>query len=426
VTCPYPEPNCSPPTKPDARRCACGRLLKRCGDCATTNRAFAQFCRACSAALPAGKANWPTYRGGSRRLGLNPLAPGADCRAREIGLTLNLGSECRSLLGYDGHLVAVSHDGMVVLADPAAAKSLCRFQTQGPITAQPCIHGGVLHLAARGQVSAYSLAAMTLDPPRVRPLWQVPLNGTPIHALTAAGNRLYVTVASPDWREIQVIDGIAGPQPAAPRPLHRAGKVSWVAADPEADHAVFLSEVEGHGVQLHLLHPELTTHFVALRLLAEHPIAFLSGTVFGVFGEGHRLYRINASTGAVDEPLEKDTQLFALGDDGAGEWDRDGVWIDSDGVSFARSGVRDSFQPYDRAVKGSPILVRDCAAVVGMEDGAVRIYYLDQLPRHEIWRVGNGSGVPITAIASFDSYIAAGNRDGVVELRELRGGGEPR
>jgi hypothetical protein len=401
-------------------------MVKRCSECAAANRAFANFCRGCGAALPAEKANWPAWRGGPRRTSLNPSAPGAGCLARKVDLTLNLGSECRSLLGYDGHLVAVAHDGVVELADPASAKRICRFQTQGPITAQPCIHNGILHLATRGQVTAYSLAAMTLEPPRVRPLWQVPVNGTPIQALTAVGDRLYLTLASPDWRDIQVIENLAAPQPAAPRSLYGAPKVSWVAADSASGQVVFFSESDAQGVQLHLLNPELMTHFVSLRLLSEHPIAFLNGTVFAVFGEGHRLYRINATTGAVEEPLEKDTQLFALADDGAGEWDRDGVWIDSDGVTFARSGVRDAFQPYDRAVKGSPILVRDCAAVVGMEDGVVRIYYLSQLPRYEIWRVGKDPGVPITAAASFDSYIAAGNRDGVVELRELRPGGEPR
>jgi hypothetical protein len=158
---------------------------------------------------------------------------------------------------------------------------------------------------------------------------------------------------------------------------------------------------------------------VSVQAMAEHPIAFLGGTVFGIFGEAHRLYRIDAATGAIEEPLEEDTQLFAVTHDAADEWDRDGVGIDTSGIVFWRSGVRDSFAPHERAARGSPVIVQGCTAAVGMEDGRVLLYNLAQLPRHEVWRLGDQEGAAITALASFDSYIAAGNRDGVVEVREL-------
>jgi hypothetical protein len=266
---------------------------------------------------------------------------------------------------------------------------------------------------------------MTMQTPRVRPLWQLPLDGTPVQALTAAGDRLYVTLASADWREVVVIENLAQPQPSAARPLHGAPRMSWIAADPASSHAVFLSETDGRGIELHVARPELTTYPVPLDRLAEHPIAFLGGTVFAIFGVAQRLYRINASSGAIEEPLDEDTQLFALTDIN-GDWDRDSVRVDTDGVVFSRARIRDSMEPHDRAVKGSPLIVRDSAAVIGMEDGRVRIYNLAQLPRHEVWRVGGADGVAITALASFDSYIAAGNRDGTVEVRELRAKGLPR
>jgi hypothetical protein len=358
--------------------------------------------------LPPSVGNWPGYKGGSRRLGVNDAPIASDCVTRSAGLRLRLGDACRSLLGYDGHLIAISLNGVVEIADPMRARSVCRFQAQGPMTAEPCISNGILNLATRGQISAYALAAMTLDPPHVRPLWQASLNGTPIQALTPVGDRLYVTVASADWREVHVIERQAA------RLLSAAPKVSWLAADPARSRAVFLSEEDGR-VQLYVADHELTAHPVALQSLRDHPIALLGDTVFGVFGDAHRLYRIDAATGGIEEPLDEDTQFFSLTQDGD-EWDRDSVCIDSSGILFSRSRVRDSFAPQERASRGSPVIVQGCAVAVGMEDGRVLIYDVAQLPRHEIWRLGDS---PITALASFDSYIVAGNKDGVVEVREL-------
>jgi hypothetical protein len=411
VTCPYSEPNCTFDIATDARRCLCGRYLKRCGACAARNRAFANYCRGCGTALPASDTNWLGYKGGSRRTGVNEASLESGCVTQPAGLRLRLSDACRSLLGYDGHVVAISLNGVVEIADPMREKSICRFQTQGPITAEPCIDNGVLYLATRGQVSAYPLVSMTLDAPRVRPLWQVPLAGTPIQALTPVGDRLYVTVASADWREVHAIEHQRA------RLLHAAPKVSWIAADAATSRAVFLSEEDARA-KLHVIRDELTTHPIALQGIGEHPIALLGDTVFAVFGDGHRLYRIDSETGAIEEPLDEDTQLFALTHDG-NEWDRDSVRIDSGGIHFSRAMVRDAFAPHERASRGSPVIVQDCAVAVGMEDGRVLIYDLAALPQHEIWRVGDNRGAPITALASFDSFIAAGNKDGVVEVREL-------
>jgi hypothetical protein len=420
VTCAYSEPDCESDIVANAQRCLCGRFLRRCLGCAARNRAFANFCRACGGTLPLSKTNWSGYRGGPRRLGVNTTSPGSACVIEKADLELRLGDPCRSLLGFDGHLVAVSLSGVVELADPLRTKSICRFLAHGPITAEPCIRNGVLYLATRGQLSAYSLAAMTMETPRVRPLWQLPLNGTPIHALTAVDNRLYVTLASADWREVRVVEGLdQRPQPTT-RAVHGAAKMSWVAADPESAQAVFFSETDGR-VQLHVSGPALATYPVALRAFAEHPIALLGGSVFGVFGDAHRLYRIDASSGEIEEPLDDDTQFFAIAHDLDEEWDRDRVVITNADINFSRVGVRDTFEPHERAVKGSPIIVRGCAAVLGMEDGRVRIYDLTQLPRQDVWYVGGSrSSAAITALASFDSYIAAGNRDGLVEVCELR------
>jgi hypothetical protein len=408
VTCPYSEPNCAFDITADSARCLCGRAVKRCAGCNTRNRAFANFCRACGMALSPSITNWSGYRGGPRRLGVHDAPFTAECVTRPVDLRMRLGDPCRSLLGHDGHVIAISASGVVEIADPMRARSVCRFQAQGPMTAEPCIRDGVLYLAARGRVSAYPLAAMTLDPPRVRPLWQVPLNGTPIHALTAAGDRLYVTVATADWREVHVIEHERA------RLLQAAAKVSWIAADPDGTRVVFFTEDDGH-VQLHTAGEQATSQSVALPSLRDHPIALLGNTIFGIFGEGQRLYRVDASTGDIEEPLDEDTQFFALTHDGD-EWDRDRVCIDSRGILFSGAHVRDSFGQHERASRGSPVIVQGCAVAVGMEDGRVLVYDTAQLPRHEIWRLGDA---PITALASFDSYIVAGNKEGLVDVREL-------
>ncbi|MEO8382697.1 MAG: hypothetical protein ABI779_23770 [Acidobacteriota bacterium] len=409
MTCPYSEPNCAPGPSSDGQRCLCGRYVKHCSYCGIRNRAFANHCRGCAIVLQPSNSNWSGYKGGSRRLGASAPGIGTDCLTRLIDLRLRLGDSCRGLLGHDGHVVAVSLNGVVEIADPTRARSVCRFQVQGPMTAEPCIQSGVLHLATRGQVSAYALASITLETPRVQPLWQVELNGTPIQALTPAGNRLYVTVATPDGREIHVIEDHQA------RLLYSAPKVSWVAADPATTQAVFLSETNGV-VQMHLAGDGLTSHPLPLHSLGDHPIALLGDTVFGVFGDTQRLYRLDARTGTIQEPLEEDTQLFALTNDGD-TWDRDSVCIDTRGIVFARRRVRDSFAPYERATRGSPVIVQDSAVAVGMEDGRVLIYDLARLPHHDVWRLGD---TPITALASFDSYIVAGNKDGLVEVRELQ------
>lgn len=364
-------------------------------------------------ALPQSAGNWTGYKGGPRLLGASTSRLRMECITRTIDLRLRLGDPCRALLGYDGHVVAVAHNGTVEIADPVHARSVCCFQAQGPITAEPCIHDGILYLATRGQLSAYALAAMTLQTPRVRPLWQVPLNGIPIHTLTPAGHRLYVTVASLGRKEVHVVE-----QQTA-RPLHGARSVSWIAADASGSRAVFFSD-DGDGVQLHVADGGLSSHPVSVQTMSEQqPIAFIGGTVFGVFGETSRLYRIDAATGWIEEPMDEDTQFFALTHDGGDAWDRDSVHIDTRGVLFSRAGIRDSFSPHDRVTRGSPVIVQGCAVAVGMTDGRVLIYDVAQLPHHEIWRPGSNSGAAITALAAFDSFIAAGNQEGVVELREF-------
>lgn len=398
--------------------------LKTCSRCREANRAFANFCRACGEALDGADGNWLGYKGGVRRLG-STAAPRREPTGKieivDAGLDLRLGDVCRSLLGYDGHLIAVSKSGTIEIADPRRPAAVQRFQAHGPVSAEPCIDDGVLYIGTPGQIVAYSLGAMTLSAPRSRPLWRIPIGGAPIQALTPLGGRLYVTVATEGRREVVAIDNVRREQPSPPRTVHAARRLSWIAADPARGEAVFLSE-DGNGVQVHVAassRAELVSHPVPLDSFSEHPIAFLGGSVFALFDDA-RLYRIDAATGGIDEALGEDAKLFSLTRDDDDEWDRDSVQIDSSGIVFSRTAVKDTFSHLDRAVKGSPVIVHGRVAAVGMEDGRVLLYDLTRLPGHDVWRLDGAAGTPVTALASFDSFIAAGNRDGVVGVRELR------
>ncbi|HEY6141049.1 MAG TPA: zinc ribbon domain-containing protein [Thermoanaerobaculia bacterium] len=427
MNCPYAERTCIADLAPAAERCpACKRFSKRCPQCHLRSRAFANFCRGCGAALPVRQGNWLGFKGGARRAGVNSRAEGPRRQSVDIvsaGLKLRLGGVCRSLLGYDGQLIAVARDGTIEIGDPARPAGATRLQARGPVSCEPCIERGLLFLGAPNQLSAYSLGAITLPVPRLRPLWQIALDGTPIQALTAVGNRLYAAVASDVGRSLQVIENVVETPPSAPRTLYAtrgaASRLSWLAADDV--RAVFLTEEEG-SVELHsVTHArlELSSRTVMVPAFAEHPISLLGEHLFGVFGNGQQLYRINVRAGSVDEQLDDDTQLFSLTHDGDHEWDRDGVRIDSSGVAFMRAAGRDTFNDLDRAVKGSPVIVEGRVAAIGMQDGRVLIYDLQHPPKHEKWRLG-GNGAAITALASFGHYVAAGDADGIVEVVELR------
>lgn len=424
MTCPYLDSNCRQDPAPGAESCpSCGRFWKSCEGCGTANRAFANHCRACGAAIDAADGNWLAYKGSAQRLGFNParnaqsVQPFTPVPAK---LTLSLGDPCRSLLGYDRHLIAIAQNGTIEVADPlGAAASRVRFQVTGPITCEPCISGGVLYVGSPRQIAAYSLGALTVPSPQFRPLWQVTVPGNPIQALTVVGARLYATVAASEARrDVMAIDTRDRGRSGA-RVIHSGMNISWLAGDPAAAMLVFLSEHRGQVALYTITAAGVETHPLPFDELSDQPIALAGGKVFAIFGRDRRLVQIDARTGAVDEHLQEDVQMFALTRDGGG-WDRDGVNIHTGKVRFGRSNSFDTFPPLDRVVKGSPLVIQRRAAVVGMSNGRVRVYDLLRPPAYGIWGLDGESGAPITALASFGPYVAAGNSHGVVEVLELQ------
>ena len=436
MSCPYSQPNC-PELKlaADTASCPeCLQFLKPCPRCGTRNRAFANFCRSCQTALSSAKGNWLSYKGSSQRLGLNLASPPGwdppnwkNLEVRVTGMTLRLDDTCRSLLGLDRHLVAVSQSGTIEVCDPERPAHGHRLKADGPISCEPCIERGVLYLGSPGRLTAYSLGALTLPKPRLTALWQLPLAGTPIQGLIALDNRLYVTVSQRDGKkEVRVIEGLERNPPAAGRVIHSGFRLSWLAADPASRQVVFFSQ-EGKGIQLHRVshgaRTELTTRPLSVQPFAEQlPIAFVGGKIFGIFGEEDKLCRIDVQNATFEQALDPDIKLFALSQEGDHGWDGDGVQIDSTGITFLRSGVKDSFAPLDRVARGSPLILQGCAAVVGMQDGRILLYDMIRPARYKESRLTD-DGEAITALASFQNYVAAGNARGVVRVLELRGNG---
>ncbi len=434
MSCAYSLPNC--PEKrllANAESCPeCQGFLKSCPGCGIHNRAFANFCRSCQASLSTGRGNWLSYKGGSRRLGLNNSQPSGgeplhweNLEIRETSLKLQLGDSCRSLLGYDRHIIAISQNGTIEVGDPLRATADHRMKADGPVSCEPCIERGILYLGSPGRLTAYSLGGLGLAKPRLTPLWQLPLTGTPIQALAALDDRLYLTVFHPEGRkEVQVVEDLKRTPPRAGRVLHASARLSWVAADPVSKQVVFFSQ-EGKETHLHTVSqagkPEMTSRPVLLPPFAEQlPIALLGGKVFGVFGEDEKLCRVDVRTASFEQGLDTDTKLFSLSQEGEQDWDGDGVRVQTTGVAFLRSGVTDSFTPLDRVAKGSPIILQGSSAVLAMQDGRIRVYDLLRPPRHEVRRLTD-DGEPITALASFQNFVAAGNAKGIVKVLELCG-----
>jgi hypothetical protein len=239
--------------------------------------------------------------------------------------------------------------------------------------------------------------------------------------LLAFENRLYLNVAHPDGqREIQVLDDADRDKPGEARVVHAGRRLGWLAANPPSRRVFFLSEEDG-ALAVHSVdhaassHPEVVSRPVprAPRPFADHvPIAVMGAKLFAVLGEEDKLCRIDAHDGVFDLVVREDTKSFSL------SGIRDGVLVGTAGPIFLSFNVVETLNPMER-IKGSPVILKDCAAVVGMQGGRIRVYDLLNPPVHQELRLSNDPLEEVTALASFRNYIAAGNLKGTVKVFEL-------
>jgi hypothetical protein len=406
---------------------SCLRLVKICPHCAAANRAFANFCRACGRALPEATGEWPTFKGGPQRLGLNrwPQARQPMGGIEEI-LELRLDSPCRSLLSSDRHLIAVSQAGGIEVVDAArGAASSVRTRTDGPVSAEPCVSQGTLFVPAPGCVTAFALGGLHFARPRLEQRWEVRLPGVPIHALLALEGYLYLDVLLPEGsHEVCVISDVGTERPGELRRLLSAQRVSWSAANPPSRQVFWLTEEDGE-LKVHChdhsapAGPALTTRPVAaapLPLADSVPIAVMGAKLFAVLGNEDTLCRLDARDGVFDLALRADLRSYAL------SGMRDGLLVDARGLYFLGAQHHEQLPPMVR-VKGSPVVLQDRAAAVGLQDGRVRLYDLHALPLHDEFRVSQDTE-ELTALMSFRRFVAAGDEQGAVKVVVLadRGG----
>ncbi len=422
MDCPYP--NCTAlDLTPEADTCGtCRRPVKVCAKCHSSGRTFANFCRHCGLPFPGEEFHWSGFRGGPKRLGLNSSKP----RVRGLGQvpllpmasgSIRLGDSCLALLSWDSHLVAVSRSGQVEIVAPTTAYRRRLSVAGGPLTCQPCIVQSTLFLGQEGRLSAFSLAALTLPEPKVEPRWQIRVPGRPVDALLALGDRLFATVLRQDGRTgLLLVDHVSSPRPEKPRFLYTAERLSALAGDFLHRKVHFLSQEQGE-LQLHILESgsaPLQPAGFPLRDLGTGPLqntvlAAMGSKLFGVFGQDDKLCRLEWGQGSIR--LDGDVQKFAFNN--LQQW----VHVGTTGVHFSHLNQRESLNHMERVV-GQPLIVRDFAFAVGLQDGRVLLYDFQAPDQQREIRVDSPEH-GITALASFGPYLAAGSSSGKVELYEV-------
>lgn len=421
MDCPYPDCSAKDLAKEVAACSTCRRFVKSCGTCRALGRAFANFCQRCGQPFPGEDDHWSGFRGGARRLGLNAQKP--NLRLAESRLlpvpngNLSLADGCFSLLSWDSHLVAASHSGQVEIVSPRMAFHRRLSLSGSAMTCHPCISRGSLFLGQEGSLTAFSLGALTLPEPKTEPRWQLDVEGRPAGALLALGGRLFATIKRRDGRmSLIVVDGVSRRQPAATRVLLTEPKLSALAGDFPSQTVHVLSEAKGH-LQLHRLKAGVDPLRVVSYPLQDLPIGPMQSTVlaamgsklFAVVGGEDQLCRVEWGKGAIR--LDSDVKKFALGS--LDQWGQ----VETNGIRFPFLHRREKLGHMDRVI-GQPVIIRDFAFAVGLQDGRVMLYDWNGPHQQREIRVDSQEN-GITALASFGPYLAAGSSRGKVALYEV-------
>jgi len=427
LNCPYLDCNYRK-IQTDTIHCPdCSRYLKTCERCSSPNRAFAVYCCECGKLLPESDADWPAFKGGWQRLGLNRFV--LNRRIPELGTGemggIQLSDPCKSLLICDRHLFAISQSGEIKVADISQnhIREVTSFHAGGNIYAMPVIERGSLYMAAEKELLAYSLGNMFSQKAPVSPRWEISSDGTPIRELLAFQNRLFFTLTYPDrHHEIHALDSIRSVQPKPPEKLCAGPRLSSIAGHytEKVKKVYFLSE-DQIGLRLHLTDYSKNSGAEAVSLMVKGapspfrervPIAVIGARIFLVFRKEETLCRLDANTGEVDRQFCKNIREFAM----AGI--NDPVATISEGLFFQRINKKVDIGN-NQTIKGSPLILKDCAVVVGMRDGNVHLYDLHNPALPLIWSVSEHSDEEITVLAASQNIIAAGNDKGRVRVCRL-------
>ena len=400
---------------------ACRRPNRSCEGCNSAVRAFARFCSACGKPLAGGALEWSGFRGGPRRLGMNPTQvspPLLDCKLLPVDLGYpGLGDPCYALLSWDRHLIAVSEAGWIQIVAPGTT-SRARFKADGPMSSQPCIERSVLFLGHRGGLMAYYLGTLVGNGKGPTPYWRLPVAGRPMGPLLALGGRLFAVIQRADGQlEVCVVERAGSKAPLPPRTLFTSRRLSTLVGDWFSRQVSFLAQdndrvdlltIDTNREPLHVeRHPvrDLTSD----SRLGRPSLAVMGSMHFVVLEPGERLFRIEAGKASVR--LAEDVQRFAM--------NRSDQWaqINATGLSLPHLQAREDLTHMDR-VLGQPVILRNWGVALGLQNGRVRLHDLHHPHQNRELRVEPPEH-GITALASFSSFIAAGSSRGTVALFEV-------
>jgi hypothetical protein len=243
------------------------------------------------------------------------------------------------------------------------------------------------------------------------------LPGKPTRSLLAAMNGLYMCLDTSAGLEIHSLDRLGEDTPGKLRKVYTARQVSPLAANLPPAHSAYFVTQNGQGAHVGRLDGSLTPHVLPLTthpgsLAHHHPIAVIGRHLFVVFGANDALCQIDASESLFRRQLCTDARFFALV--GAG----DGLVVQSDRLLFLRAGREIAVEPGGR-VSTSPVILRDFAAVVGLQDGQIRVYDLDNPYFPKDAQISEDPSDPVRVIASWRDYVAAGTESGTFRLLRL-------
>jgi hypothetical protein len=428
LNCPYLDCTCENIQDSETRCPNCRRYLKTCSKCSAFNRAFAMYCRNCGAQLPATETNWSEFKGGPQRLGNAGFLIGKrvpDIKTEDIG-TFNVSKFCKSLLIYDQYLFAFSVEGEITVADisKTPVKPFISFHAGGNIYAVPAISQGSLYVGTEKYLRAYSLGNLFSEPTaKPDPRWELPVSGTPVRELLPVKDQLYFMTIFPDRHyEICAVKDI---QAARIKPSGRCfsglhvSSLAGIHTD-KIRKIYFLSQ-DQNGTRLHLIDHARGTVFEPEILPVKGgtagfrkriPIAVIGAKIFFVLKTEDTLCRLDAHTGEIDSKFCKNVREFSM----AGI--NDPIISTSKGLLFQRIGKKAELGE-GQAIRGAPLILKDCAAAVGMRGGAVRLYDIHDPALPLIWSVSENPGEPVTSLAASENIIAAGNEKGLVKLCRL-------
>ncbi len=422
--CPYPgcEHDAVPAQAPACPRC--GRRVKRCSECQALNRRFSRFCQGCSHGLAEQAGQWSQYQGGPYRQGL--IGQRLDIPFAELELKSALNHRfkgpCRSLLFYEGLLLATSADGETAAFEVPTGKIFREWRSASEVVHSGACASGFLWLPGAQQVTVTPLASLEADSdPNV--IYSDKLPGQIVHPPLAFGASLFLVLADSAGRSMLVTlraeATSKGVRLSPPEVLHRGQTLSApILSSAEPGTVLFLDEVPS-GLRLYRVRRE-NGGFSTLPqpivdapagLLTEISPASIGNLLYAVFKERRRLCRIDLKSSRWDGELASDVRSFAL----AGK--QDGVVLQSAGMQLlSRKNEETVLDP----MAGPPLIWRDLAVVLGLGNGRVRLHSWENLPRETDVRVSQDPYAAVSALAAFEDFLAAGTEDGMLTVFRLQ------